>query len=93
MDIFLLILENCELKTEIIFIYHQLHSHLYHVCRSLHKRASVLLWGCVWYILILLLQAVKEIFHFKWRLIGDVVGFFILLAAGYGSLTLFLYVS
>ena len=34
--------ENYELNTEIILIYHQLHSHLYHVCRNLHKRASFL---------------------------------------------------
>ena len=35
--------ENCELNAEIILIYHQLHSHLYHVCGNLHKRASFLL--------------------------------------------------
>ena len=29
---------NCELNTEIILIYHQLHSPIYHVCRNLHKR-------------------------------------------------------
>ena len=34
--------ENCELNTEIILTYHQLQSHLYHVCRNLHKRASFL---------------------------------------------------
>ena len=32
--------DNCGLNSEIILIYHQLHSHLYHVCRNLHKRAS-----------------------------------------------------
>ena len=36
-------LENCELNTEIILIYHQLHSPMYHVCGDLHKRASSLL--------------------------------------------------
>ena len=39
--------ENCELNTEIILIYHQLHSPLYYVCRNLHKMASFLLWSCV----------------------------------------------
>ena len=29
----------------------------------------------LWYILLLLLSLMKEIFHFKERLIGDVVGF------------------
>ena len=35
----------------------------------------------------------KEIFHFKWRLIDDVVGFFITPIAGEGSLTHLLCVS
>ena len=35
----------------------------------------------------------KEIFHFKWGLIGNVVGFLILPTAGYKSLTLLLHVS
>ena len=47
----------------------------------------------LWSIVILLLPPVKQIFHFKWWLIGNVVGFFILPTAGYESLTLFLYVS
>ena len=47
----------------------------------------------LWYIVILVHSPVKEIFHFKWGLIGDVVSFFILPAAGYESMTLFLYVS
>ena len=40
----------------------------------------------------LIQSPVNEIFHFKWGLIGDVVGFFILPRAGIESLTLFLYV-
>ena len=34
---------NCELNTEIILIIIDFHSHLYHVCRNLHYRASFLL--------------------------------------------------
>ena len=45
------------------------------------------------YLIVILIQSpVNEIFHFKWGLIGDVVGFFILPRAGIESLTLFLYV-
>ena len=47
----------------------------------------------LWNTVILIQSPVKEIFHFKWELIGTVVGFFILPTAGYESLTLFLYVS
>ena len=59
------------------------------MCVEIYTKGSPLSSGVVylWYILILLLPPVKEIFHFKWRLIGDVVGFFIVPAAGYGSLT------
>ena len=47
----------------------------------------------LWYLVILIHSPVKEIFHFKWGLIGDVVGFVILSRAGDESLTLILYVS
>ena len=47
----------------------------------------------LWYVLILLHLSMKEIFHFKWRLIDDVVGFFISPAAGCGNLTHLLCVS
>ena len=33
--------ENCELNTVILLIYHRLHSHLYHMCRNLHKRTFI----------------------------------------------------
>ena len=41
----------------------------------------------LWYILLLLHSSVKDIIHFKWRLIEDVVGFFISPTAGEGILT------
>ena len=47
----------------------------------------------LWYMVILILPPVKEILNFKWGLIGDVVGFFILPTGGYEGLTLFFYVS
>ena len=40
-------LENHEQNSEIILIYHRLHFDLYHVCRNLHKRGSLLLWNYV----------------------------------------------
>ena len=43
----------------------------------------------LWYMVILILPPVKEIFHFKWGLIRDVVGCFILPTVWYESLTLF----
>ena len=52
----------------------------------------VLIYHC-WYIVLQIHSPVKEIFHCKWGLIGNVVGFCILPTAGYESLTLFLYVS
>ena len=47
----------------------------------------------LWYIMILIHSPVKEIFRFKWGLIGGVVGFVILLTAWYESLALLVYVS
>ena len=41
----------------------------------------------LWYILLLLLSLMKEIFYFKWRLIDDVVGFSITPTDGEGILT------
>ena len=71
-------LQNCDLNTEIIGPIIHLHSHWYHMRRNLHKRASILLYfKYLWYIVILIQSLLKEIFLFKWRLIGDVVGFFI----------------
>ena len=45
----------------------------------------------LWYIVILIQSPEKEIFHFKWGLIDNVIGFFIYPTAVYESLTLFLY--
>ena len=39
--------ENCELSSEMICSIIDFHSALYHMCRNLHKRASLILCHCV----------------------------------------------
>ena len=79
-----------KLKTNKHKIYHQLHSHLHHVHRNLQKRALFLMLNYV-----ALEHSDCDPFTserhlpLQMGLIGNVVGFFILLTAGYESLALF----
>ena len=64
------------------------------MCRNLHKRASFLLYHYVYGVHSDPDPVISERdLPLQIGLVGDLVGFFILAAPGYGSLTLFLYVS
>ena len=60
-----------------------------HTERPLHSCRNMYLW----YILLLLLSSTILIFHLKWNIIGDVVGFAATTGAGEGILTHLLCVS
>ena len=77
-------IENCEPNINITLIYPHLHPLMYHVCRNPHRMIlffPVQICTSGTYCL-LLLPSPKEIFHFKARLIDDVVGFSTVPAAG-----------
>ena len=89
-------IENCEQIIDITLIYCSLISILScTMCVEIHTEGPLLscrnMYLCTY--CLLLLPLLKEIFHFKGRLIDNVVGFSIVPAAGNGTLTHHVYVS
>ena len=86
--------KNCELNIGITLIYPCLHPLMYYACRNPQRRASPYIGICTsGMYCFLLLSSAKEIFHYKGRLIDNVVGFSTIPEAGEGILIHPLYVS